>query len=314
MLILSYAVKKALSKHFPSRQEGKDFLQFIDYHEFKDLERSKFEFFCEENKLVGYRYFSTKYQYYKGLVVFFHGFGAGHDAYITQIFTLADRGFLVYAFDHTTCGESEGEGFFAFSQSLVDQRAFFEFLDQDPAARGLKRYACGHSWGGYTAICSLLNPKYGISKVVSMSGFNSPVDIYSQRSEKMNWFTRMAIKITLFRYFGKFGNVEAVKILEKTDKDVLIIFGDKDETVPYDKNYMLYKKATEGKPNIKYLTVPGRAHQPYSTQMAQDYYYWILKKHEEVGTKNMPEIDYLKLIEEDPFVVDTIYKFLEGTL
>ena len=42
------------------------------------------------------------------LVIFDHGFGGGHRAYMKEIELLCRHGYLVLAYDHTGCMESEG--------------------------------------------------------------------------------------------------------------------------------------------------------------------------------------------------------------
>jgi hypothetical protein len=54
------------------------------------------------------------------LIVFDHGFGGGHRAYMTEIEMLCRHGYRVFAYDHTGCMESEGENTKGFSQSLND--------------------------------------------------------------------------------------------------------------------------------------------------------------------------------------------------
>ena len=43
------------------------------------------------------------------LLVFDHGLGNGHRAYMTEIAMLAQAGFLVYTYDHTGCMTSGGQ-------------------------------------------------------------------------------------------------------------------------------------------------------------------------------------------------------------
>ena len=54
------------------------------------------------------------------LVVFDHGMGNGHRAYMREIERLAKAGFLVFSYDHTGCMESGGESTNGFAQSLKD--------------------------------------------------------------------------------------------------------------------------------------------------------------------------------------------------
>ena len=54
------------------------------------------------------------------LIVFDHGFGGGHLAYIKEIEMLCKHGYKVFAYDHTGCMRSGGESPNGLAQSLCD--------------------------------------------------------------------------------------------------------------------------------------------------------------------------------------------------
>ena len=54
------------------------------------------------------------------LVVFDHGMGNGHRAYMREIERLARAGYLVFSYDHTGCMESGGADPNGMAQSLCD--------------------------------------------------------------------------------------------------------------------------------------------------------------------------------------------------
>lgn len=306
MLLLTYIAKKIIQKNMPSRQEGHRFLKYLDLEDFPGLKRTRFEFYSKKNKIVGYRYFYEDGPY-KALVTYHHGFGGGHRAYITEIASLAKQGFLVYAYDNSTCCESGGEGFFSFTQALVDQKYFYKFLDTDECAKGLKRYSCGHSWGGFTSACSLIDDSYKVEKVVAMSAFNDVISISVAHFPPLKPFVPI-LRLTQLRYFGRKGLVKVSNLLAKTDKEVLMISGDRDETVNYEKNFVFFQSKTKGKDNVHYLVSKDRYHQPYNTRVAQNYYYELCKLCDE-GKIAEVEVDYKKLTEEDGEIMNAIYDF-----
>ena len=70
------------------------------------------------------------------LVVFDHGMGNGHRAYMREIERLAKAGFLVFSYDHTGCMESGGESTNGFAQSLKDLDDCFKALKAESALAG----------------------------------------------------------------------------------------------------------------------------------------------------------------------------------
>ena len=66
------------------------------------------------------------------LIVFDHGFGGGHKAYMKEIEKLCAHGYRVFAYDHTGCMESGGTGTGGFSQSLRDSNEVISALKAVP--------------------------------------------------------------------------------------------------------------------------------------------------------------------------------------
>ena len=113
------------------------------------------------------------------LVVFDHGLGNGHRAYMKEIEMLAKAGFLVFSYDHTGCMESGGDNTNGFSQSLSDLDDCMTALKAEPGLAGRTFSVMGHSWGGFSTMnISALHRE--ITHVVSMSGFVSVERIINQ--------------------------------------------------------------------------------------------------------------------------------------
>jgi len=309
MCIVSYLLKKKIQSKMPSRQEGSPYLKVLTVDDFENLKSTPFSFYSKKLKLNGFKYYYQK-DSYKGLVIFFHGAGNGHLAYTREINALAEAGYLVYAYDNSCCGSSEGENFWNFSQSLVDQKYFFEYLETDEEAKGLKRFAIGHSWGGFTAMASLANKNYKVEKVVEFSGFRSVLQVFlsnSPESKGISWL----LKIMNWRYFGKLGNLDTLKVLKKTDKKVMLIHGDLDEVVSYEKVFLEFKSELKDNENITFVVSHNRHHQPYFSLDAQNYYLDLISKGVLEGKLGKDyNIDYFKLTEEDPEIMGQVFKFL----
>ena len=86
------------------------------------------------------------------LVVFDHGFGGGHRSYMKEIEMLCKHGFLVFAYDHTGCMESEGVNPNGMAQSLRDLNDCITALKQVARFANLDISVMGHSWGGFSSL------------------------------------------------------------------------------------------------------------------------------------------------------------------
>ncbi len=309
MCLISYLLKRKVKSQMPSRQDGSPFLKVLTADDFENLKAVPFSFYSKKLKLNGYKYFYDK-EKIKAIVIFFHGAGNGHLAYTREIEALAREGYLVYAYDNSCCGSSEGEGFWNFSQSLVDQKYFFKFLESDEDVKGLKRFAMGHSWGGFTAMASLADPAYKIDKVVEMSGFRSVLQVFISNSPSSKGVS-LLLKLMNWRYFGKLGNVDTLKILKNTDKKVMMVHGDLDEVISYDKVFLEFKNELKDKKNIEFVVSSNRHHQPYFSLDAQNYYLDLISRGVLEGKLQDEKIDYFKLTEEDPQIMARIFKFLD---
>lgn len=309
MLLLSYIIKKISQKTLPSRQEGGPVLKLRTVLDYPDMSADPFEFKSNNLFLRGFRY-SIGPGPYKGVMIFFHGLNAGHYAYEDEIHSLAKEGYLVYAYDNECCGISDGEHWWALSSALINQRDFFKWLDSDEKAQGLKRYTIGHSWGGFVALCSL-QKEYKVDKVCSMSGFGNIIKACIHEMPKIKYMAFL-LRIAYFRYYGKYGNMNAHKLLKKSEIPVLLVHGDLDDTVEYKDNFLDIKEKLSYKNNISYLVSKDRYHQPYMTIEAQNYYRYLVISGIAKGLVNpVPEIDYDKLINEDKEIMRQIFDFFD---
>ena len=117
-------------------------------------------FYCYDNPIPG------------RVLVFDHGMGNGHRAYMREIECLAKAGYLVFSYDHTGCMASGGANIGGFAQSLHDLDDCMKALKVEEGLQGRTFSVMGHSWGGFSTMnIAALHPE--ITHVVSMSGFVS---------------------------------------------------------------------------------------------------------------------------------------------
>jgi len=204
------------------------------------------------------------------LVVFDHGLGNGHRAYLREVERLARAGFLVYTYDHTGCMASGGEHTNGFSQSLNDLDCCLRALKAEPALADRTIAVMGHSWGGFSTmnICAL-HPE--ITHVVSMSGFVSVELMMQQIMAGPLKFFRKPLMALEQRANPDFVDFDARSSLANTAAKVLLIYSENDPTVLKTPHYDSLYAALAGKDHIRLLLVNNKGHNPAYTEDAVAY-------------------------------------------
>lgn len=299
-----------LDKNMCRRWDGSPALPYFKSSDL-GIEEKRFSFKSGKNTLYGSKYFK-KGVIYKDLVVFFHGLGAGRNAYMKEISEFVKHGYLVYAYDYTGCMESEGNNIIGLGQPLKDVECFFEYLDTDENAKGLNRFVVGHSWGGYVASYSIGNEKFRIKKAVSMAGFLKPEDQYydlAPQLKKLKIFLRLYFKNGLKNY----GNVDVKEIIKKTKTPFLYVQGIQDKTVPYKNNGKAIEELSRENKSIKTKIFERRGHNIHMSNEAENYCASLLNEGLN-KPNNKPELtmDIQKATVEDPRVMKCIFDFLNS--
>lgn len=305
--MISSILLKSIQKTFAYRGDGAPQLRYFFAREY-GVSTEDFSFRSGRWLLRGKKHFVPGVKP-KAIVVFFHGLGAGYTAYTQEICAIAKQGYLVYAYDNTGCMTSEGQTIGCLCQSLLDQKAFFDYLDQNDHT-GLPRFAVGHSWGGFTAL-GALQEEYRVSKVVSISGFFYLPTVFTmaeKRLEKMESFLVRALK----KGYGKYGVMNMVDLIANTKASVLYIQGEADPVIIKSKHYDVLQQCVAKKENVKLLLVKDAAHNPYWTLEAQKYFMDIQKgpRLPMVDFDNAFAVDYGKLNQDEPKVMKEIFDFL----
>ena len=222
------------------------------------------------------------------LVVFDHGMGNGHRAYLREVERLAKAGFLVYTYDHTGCMRSGGESTNGFTQSLNDLDHCLTALKAEPSLTDRKIAVMGHSWGGFSTmnICAL-HPE--ITHVVSMSGFVSVEMILQQiMAGPMKGFRRCLFDLEA-RTNPDYVHFDARKSLAATDAKVLLIYSENDPTVHKAPHYDSLVAALSGKENIRFLLVQNKGHNPNFTEDAVVYKDTFFKEYTKAAKRKLLE-------------------------
>ena len=203
------------------------------------------------------------------LIVFDHGFGGGHRAYMKEIEMLCRHGYRVLSYDHTGCMESGGDSPNGLSQSLCDLNDCINTIKEDERFKGIDISVMGHSWGAFSTLnISALHPE--ISHIVAMCGFVSVTEMMGTFfGGIMKGYRKSVLKIekeanpVFFEY-------NAINSLSSSDVKALLIYSE-DDQMCRKKHYDMLKEGLEGKENVKLMLVSGKGHNPNYTAEAVKY-------------------------------------------
>lgn len=200
------------------------------------------------------------------LVVFDHGFGGGHRAYMKEIEMLCRHGYRVFAYDHTGCMESGGKSPNGLSQSLCDLNDCLNAIKADGRFSGLNIAVMGHSWGGFSTLnITALHPD--ITHIVAMCGFVSVEDMIGTFFSGFLKGYRKAVMALETESNPKFVGYNAIDTLKNSTTKALLIYSADDQLCRRE-HYDMLKDGLAGKENIRFMLVEGKGHNPNYTQDA----------------------------------------------
>lgn len=256
----------------------------------------------------------------KRLVVFDHGFGGGHLAYMKEIELLCKHGYKVFAYDHTGCMMSGGKSPNGLAQSLCDLNDCITMLKADERFADYDISVMGHSWGAFSALnISALHPE--ISRVVAISGFVSVEEMINTFFSGIMKGYRKAILALERQSNPLFAEYNAVQSLKKSKTSALLIYSENDQMCRR-RHYDILKAGLDGAENIKFLLVSNKGHNPNYTEEAVKYLgefgrarAKILRKKnltDEDKAKFVSSFDWQKMTEQDEAVWKEIFNHLDS--
>ena len=200
------------------------------------------------------------------LIVFDHGFGGGHRAYMKEIERLARAGYVVLAYDHTGCMESGGESANGLAQSLCDLNDCLCAIRKDARFSGVDISVMGHSWGAFSTMNIVaLHPQ--VSHIVAMCGFVSVEEMMKTFFGGLLSPYRKAVLALEKASNPDFVQYHAVNSLSQSDTKALLIYSAND-TLCRPVHYDILKAGLRGKENIRFLYVQNKGHNPNYTEDA----------------------------------------------
>lgn len=281
-VISAIVIKNVYDGFFPRAEKDK-YNIIITYDDRTDYERKIVNFKSSKHQLTGYIYGSEND---KGIVVIAHGLGGGAESYIEETVYFVDKGWRVFTYDCTGSYMSEGDGTIGLAQSVIDLDSALNYIEDDNSLSGLPIMLYGHSWGGY-AVTAILNYEHDISAVVSVAGFNSPMEILVEWTKDMIGFLTYIEYPFLWGYqtflFGKTAGLTGANGINKVKIPVMVAHGINDTVIYYDGASIISHKDQITNPNAIFKTYDEEYHDGhnnifastenviYSRQIVKDY-------------------------------------------
>ena len=323
LLLFVAAIKIMDFAGFSKRCEGNENLKYLKAKNFDNLNALPIDFKSDKGQVLrGFLYSSAKVDNYKALIVFSHGMGAGHLAYTTEINYLAQKGYLVLAYDNTGTCTSEGDKLYGFAQGVIDLKHALKFVKTQDDLKELPLLLCGHSWGGYS-VCnvSAIAENTEIKGIVAFSPFNSMNKLIRDNAKlqtkvNLSVFSPFFDIINLIR-FGKTGVLRSCDSIDSNEIPTLVLHGGNDLQVTLKNSPVGRKHEIKNNPNARTILCDSKFHNVYLAKDAEQYLNDTFAKIATLG-ENSPEayeiyqnIDYSLITKEDLTIMDTVNDFFE---
>lgn len=298
-------------KNFVGRYNKVVGIPYYSYQDFENLKQETYSFVNSDG--IDISYFFYYYDNYKKdqIIVFCHGLGPGHTAYMAEINELAKAGYRVLTLDYRGCDKSGGDYIKSLNKPTRDVMDLLDYLKLKE-----KITLVGHSLGGYTAL-NVINLRKGINKAVILSGFieiSSLLMKFVPNKFILNRVLHFEKKIEP-KYYG----IDNISYLKTTKDEILYIQSIDDQMVPYDIGLQVVESIDN--PNIKTIKETNKKHNPNYSESAIQYMdkvfgeYNRLLKEKKIKTDN-DRIEYFKdvslprLVEQDPVIIKAIADFI----
>ncbi len=273
---------------FNRRYEPASWTEF-DVSDFEDLvvERSSFSS-KDGQRLAGYHYFKSD-QPVNGVVVLSHGLGCGgQNSFMPFADYFTSNGYLVFAYDATGNGESEGDSVRGLPQGIVDLDFALRYVKSLDRYKDLPVVLLGHSWGAYS-VGAVLNLHPDVEAAVLISGPDRSIDLMLHESK--NYVGVLAIPevpyLMLYERL-KFGSYSAYSVLDglsSTDARIMIVQSMNDASVPPQVGYEKFYEAFANDSRFEFITYEDRGH---------DYLYYSAAAEVYRNSLNADYLDYVE--------------------
>lgn len=314
-------IKKIYKNMVYARADDTGAVFYFSRKDFPGLTQTSYPFRSSRgHTLQGYFY---AYEGYipDRVVIFEHGMGSGHRGYMKEIELLARHGYRVFAYDHTGCMESGGETTGGFLQSLSDLDDALTALKQDKDGQGVKFSVVGHSWGGFSTL-NILSLHPDVEAIVAMAGFLSLSQILQGFFSGPLAGVGKRILQSETAANPDLAAHSALNALKNTSARALILHSADDKTVSCRKNFDVLKKELDDRPNLRFVRLNGKGHNPNYTADAVRYKDAFFKTYTKMMKKGrlstdeqkkafIAAYDWDRMTAQDPAVWEMILETLD---
>ena len=304
-------IKKLYRKNLLVRYDKDGIVPYLSHLDFDGLNQEICSF--KNSKGVDIAYFMYSYPKHRKdkVIIFCHGIGPGHTAYITEINELCKNGFKVITLDYMGCDKSGGESMPSLNEPSRDIDELINHLNLKEEI-----ILIGHSLGGYSAL-NVISKRSDIKCGVIISGFISV-------EKELSHLVKSKL---LGRYLAKYErqlepeytDEKILDYLKNTDDKLLFIHSIDDQMVPYVDSTKVVESLNN--PNFSFIIKEDRHHNPNYTKEAVDYmtdtfaeYTELVKKHKlktfEEKKQFFADKSALKMTVQDHEVIEKIINFI----
>ena len=235
--------------------------------DFEDLERESKDFLSGRNNLKGHFYFQklNGNKEYLGIVIVVHGHHLLHEDYLPEINYFAQKGYLVYAYDSTGTGKSEGDCPLGQTQWMLDLNEALHMIESLKEYEHLPIYIWGHSIGAFAA-CAVMNFSHiRVKGILAFAPSNSGYEFaktFWEMYPHPSFITRQtyyAMKKLEDKNFGLYSEYTVLSGINHTDTRILLIQSKDDPQVIFASSMAKYEKDFTNK-NAKILILEEGKH------------------------------------------------------
>lgn len=311
----------AINHIFTRRQDGNPRLKYFTVDEFRDLSIEKLQLKSGQNQLDGVRIAPLEKEDQQRLIIFFHGLGAGYEAYMREIrqLTLVTK-VPVIAFSLSGAGQSTGKKFPNFFKA-IDEASLIIHEMIKTYGENREIYLIGHSLGGFIVSNVLsLHPELAINGIIGISAPNNFVDVYTHLLRAKS-LTKLFLAFFFHLHFGKKAKITTAYSLKKNAVKTTLIHGTRDQVVPYPNSGQIYADLSHNYPHIRVISLSGRGHNPYLTKESEQALQEVLrldqvfardKKQQEEAKKFYQSINYEEIGQIDEELLTAINQIIKG--
>ena len=306
-------VIRSYKKNLLKRYDKDGAIPYLSYQDFPGLHFEEYSFINSVGTKISYFYYNYDNPKPNKVVVFCHGIGPGHTAYLAEIEALCKNGYKVLTLDYTGCDRSGGDEMDSMNTPTRDVIDLLRHLNLKDEI-----ILIGHSLGGYTAL-NVINKLNFIHKAVVISGFIS-LKYEAKTLAKLSAFANEILKYekkTNPEYFG----IDNISYLKTTTDKLLFIQSKDDFLVDYKTGLKEVKSFNN--PNITCVSEEGKKHNPTYTKEAVELMTKTINEYNSlINNKKLDTLEKRKeffkditafdMTVQDPRITKIIISFLEG--